>query len=272
MNLLNSDIYYVLAVEKAGSVTLAAQKVGIQQAGLSRAIQRVEERLGNKIFLRDSRGVRPTPFGMRFFRAAEKEHERWRDILAELKDQESEIHGRVRIGCHLAIALNYFPPILADLTLLHPGLDCDLQIAPSRRVCELVEKGDLEFGLVVNASRLPRLVFQKTGFEETILYSKDPKSNFKAILYNPEMFSIQNLLKKFADVRTVSLPSYDLIAGTLLHDPQLAGLLPSGVAKRYPLLQEGSSVLEKLSIHLIYREDLPKTKVNQTVIEKIKEV
>ena len=57
------DVQYVLAVAKTGSFIVAAEKLGTNQSTVSRHVQRLERRLGVKLFDRYSHGMRLTPSG-----------------------------------------------------------------------------------------------------------------------------------------------------------------------------------------------------------------
>ena len=53
----------VLAIAEAGSVTKAAAALGLAQPALTTQLQRIERILGGALFIRDRRGVLPTPLG-----------------------------------------------------------------------------------------------------------------------------------------------------------------------------------------------------------------
>ena len=53
----------VLAIAEAGSVTKAAAGLGLAQPALTAQLQRIERILGGALFVRDRRGVLPTPLG-----------------------------------------------------------------------------------------------------------------------------------------------------------------------------------------------------------------
>jgi len=53
----------ICAVADAGSVTKAAAALGLAQPALTTQLRRIEKILGGELFVRDRRGVRPTPLG-----------------------------------------------------------------------------------------------------------------------------------------------------------------------------------------------------------------
>ena len=61
------DIHYVLAAADEGSFSKAAVKVHVSQPALSQLIQRLEDELGVKLFVRKSNRVTLTPAGKIFY-------------------------------------------------------------------------------------------------------------------------------------------------------------------------------------------------------------
>jgi DNA-binding transcriptional LysR family regulator len=61
-----SGIDVLAAVVDAGSFVRAGQALGLTQSGVSRAIAKLEERVGVRLFQRNSRAVALTEEGRRF--------------------------------------------------------------------------------------------------------------------------------------------------------------------------------------------------------------
>ncbi len=60
------QLHYVLEISKIGSMNKAAPNLFITQSALSLSIKKLEEELGQSIFIRNNRGIRLTPFGKLF--------------------------------------------------------------------------------------------------------------------------------------------------------------------------------------------------------------
>lgn len=57
---------YVLEVAQTGSINQAASNLFVAQSVISNALKTLETELGQKIFFRSTKGIRPTPFGENF--------------------------------------------------------------------------------------------------------------------------------------------------------------------------------------------------------------
>jgi DNA-binding transcriptional LysR family regulator len=113
-------------VVETGSFVRAGQRLGLSQSGVSRAVQRLEERVGVRLFDRNSRAVRLTDEGQRF-------HQHVTPLLAALEDAvdgasstTSRVQGRLRVNSDPFFATSVLAPRLLDLMRAHPELEVDI--------------------------------------------------------------------------------------------------------------------------------------------------
>lgn len=273
MDFIERDLEYFRLAALNGSITKAAQAADVQQAALTRAIQRLENQIGERLFFREPRGIRLTVFGERLYKLTQEATREWRKNLNEIRSGQDHVVGHIRFGCHLALSLNYLPTWLPQMMVEYPDLNWDVVIKPSLGVCQLVSQGELEFGLVVNPLPLPRLVVHPL-LKETVAVYRHKSGSLKVespiLLYNPEMQFTKSLTQKLRGYRFRSLPSYDLVARMATKNKNLFALLPSGVAARYNDLEVYEPCNQAHGLCLIHREDLPKTVVNKHIISRIK--
>ncbi|MDQ0069940.1 DNA-binding transcriptional LysR family regulator [Variovorax boronicumulans] len=119
------------------SFTAAGRQLGISASAVSKAIVRLEERLGVRLFHRSTRTVNLTPEGALYL-------ERCRRILCEVESAEAELRqtqstprGKLRIS--LPSVGTLFMPKLAAFKRLHP--DVELDIDYSDRLVDVIEEG-----------------------------------------------------------------------------------------------------------------------------------
>lgn len=61
-----SQLEYIIAIEKYGSINMAANQLFVSQSQVSAAVKSLEEELGKDLFIRSSKGIRLTVFGTEF--------------------------------------------------------------------------------------------------------------------------------------------------------------------------------------------------------------
>lgn len=132
------------------SFTLAAKHLGLPKSSVSRAIARLEARLGIRLFQRTTRHVALTEAGEIYL-------ERCQRVLDEAEQADLVIgalqarpRGRLRVGAPVAFARSILGPILGEFLVLYPELRLQLQLLgteplPSERSLDVVIRpGPLE--------------------------------------------------------------------------------------------------------------------------------
>lgn len=143
-----AELELVIAVIDGGSFSEAARSTGRTASAISKAIARLEERLGVVLFHRSTRHVTPTEAGEAFA-------ERGRTIVAELSALERDMakdrpEGLVRIATSAVYAGHILAPLLNRFHAEHPAIGIELCL--SDRVSPLAEAG---IDLAIRAGPLP---------------------------------------------------------------------------------------------------------------------
>lgn len=143
-----AELELVIAVIDSGSFSEAARSIGRTASAVSKAIARLEERLGVLLFHRSTRHVTPTEAGEAFA-------ERGRAIVAELSALERDMakdrpEGLVRIATSAVYAGFILAPLLDRFHAAYPAIHIELCL--SDRVSPLAEAG---MDLAIRAGPLP---------------------------------------------------------------------------------------------------------------------
>jgi DNA-binding transcriptional LysR family regulator len=109
---LLTGIPVVAAVLDAGSFAGAGKALGLTQSGVSRAIQRLEQRLGARLFERNSKVMRLTETGRQFCQEVVPLMSRLEKTAEEMVLSSTAIRGHLRVNVD---------PTFARLVLV-PGL------------------------------------------------------------------------------------------------------------------------------------------------------
>ncbi len=117
----------------------AARVIGVSPSAVGKAIARLEERLGVRLFNRTTRSISLTDEG-------EVLYERYRRILDEMRDAEATIvrsceqpRGRLRISMPHIVAHHLVVPLLPDFSRRFPEIELDIDL--DDRVVDLVAEG-----------------------------------------------------------------------------------------------------------------------------------
>ncbi|MDB6080110.1 MAG: transcriptional regulator, LysR family [Akkermansiaceae bacterium] len=136
---LLSGLPILAAVLEAGSFVRAGESLGLTQSGVSRAIQRLEERLGIRLFERTSKAMRLTEDGSRFCEQALPLLTQLEETAENLLHDSGQVRGRLRINVDGTISRLFLAPRIGEFLAAHPGLQFDLQVQD--RIGDLVAGG-----------------------------------------------------------------------------------------------------------------------------------
>ncbi|MCK8786271.1 LysR family transcriptional regulator [Roseomonas sp. NAR14] len=155
------------AITNQRSLLKAASVLAVSQPALTKTLQEVEEILGQRLFDRLPRGMRPTEAGGVFVQTA-------RRILAELRRLDDELEriadpagGAVALGALPVAASGVLPGALSRLKRSHAGIRIQLQQGRTEELLPLLAAGDLD--LIVGRLYEPALA---DGFQREPLWEE----------------------------------------------------------------------------------------------------
>ncbi len=134
----SADLETLVLVAERGSLSAAARHLGVSPSAVSKAMSRLEARLGVQLLQRSTRRVLLTPEGAQLCQGA-------RRLLADLAELEAEVaarsepRGTVRISASTSAGAILLLPLVPRLLEALPGLSLDLHF--SDQVVDLAETG-----------------------------------------------------------------------------------------------------------------------------------
>ena len=147
---------YFLAVAREQNMTEAANVLHVTQPTLSRQIAELERELGVELFERTNRSCVLTGDGMRLRQRAEEIVSLVEQTEGELADREFGISGNIRIGAGETQAMRFVLDVFAALRRDRPGVTCELYTGNADAVEERLERGLLDFALVIEPVNLEK--------------------------------------------------------------------------------------------------------------------
>ncbi len=117
-----------LAVARKGQFLGGARLLRINQATVARRVSALEATLGTTLFERSTSGVILTDAGKRLLAHAERMESEMLQAEADVRGQDVQLSGQVRIGAPDGFATFFLMRALAGFLQRHPGID--IQIVP----------------------------------------------------------------------------------------------------------------------------------------------
>lgn len=127
-----NGIGVLAAVAEAGSFSRAGELLGLTPSGVSRAVARLEARVGVRLFDRTSRAVSLTEEGRRFLARIDPILSSLDDATAELSGSAEEPRGRLRVNVDPWFSRMMLAPALPGFLAAHPRLELELAVSNHR--------------------------------------------------------------------------------------------------------------------------------------------
>ena len=158
-----NQLTYFLAIVEAGSLSGAAQKLGVAQPALSQHVANLEQELDVALFERSSRGVVSTAAGDLLYEHA-------RTILRQIQRAEADVRylgqspsGEVVVVLAASIAQLVSAPLATEVAAQFPEINLHIHEGMSINIAKQVESGRADLAFV------PIVIFPSNVESEQIL-------------------------------------------------------------------------------------------------------
>ncbi|WP_033838350.1 LysR family transcriptional regulator [Mesorhizobium loti] len=138
MNRLVAMDAFVRVVD-TGSFTAASRQLRVGQPAVSKMIAQLEERVGVKLLLRTTLGLKPTEAGENFYEHAKRAVEEADEAELKARGIGAALTGRLRISGAVTFARLHIVPRLPKFMALHPGLEVEMFLDDGN--VDLIEAG-----------------------------------------------------------------------------------------------------------------------------------
>lgn len=145
-----ADVEALITVAERGSFTAGAAALATTASVLSRAITRLESRLGSQLLRRTTRRIALTDAGRLYVEQARAAFSLIDDAERAIQGQEGELAGRVRLSVPTTYGHYRLPPLLQRFAARYPRVRIELNI--SNRNVDLIAE---DFDLAIRLGDLP---------------------------------------------------------------------------------------------------------------------
>lgn len=145
-------------VAKHGTMTAAAEVVGISQPGISAQVKALERYYGTRLIERDGRGSTPTAVGRLVADYAGRVLVLVDELGRGIADLEGLTAGELVIGASSTVGEQLLPPYLGHFHAAHPQVRLSVRIGNSAEIISRVAARDLDFAIVGEQPTDPELL------------------------------------------------------------------------------------------------------------------
>jgi DNA-binding transcriptional LysR family regulator len=142
---LNRLVVFAAVVE-AGSLTAAADRLGIAKTMVSTHMQRLEAEVGATLLMRTTRRVSVTEAGRTFYEASRQILSATEEAISALAQESGVLRGTLRVATPIDYGASVIAPVLVALQQRHPELRIEL-VSADRQVDLVAESVDVAIRL-----------------------------------------------------------------------------------------------------------------------------
>jgi DNA-binding transcriptional LysR family regulator len=161
-----SQLQYFQTVARLEHITQAANILHVSQPALSRAISRLEDEVGVKLFERDGNRIRLSPYGTAFLNRVDRAVTELSNGMEELHSMDGAEFGDVSFASFTSGLLSQ--PLLQYL-LKHPNVHLNQKIQSPQQIEYSLETGEIDFGFSLYPVVSPKVCWTPIAEDELII-------------------------------------------------------------------------------------------------------
>jgi len=123
------DLRFFLAVARDGSSRAGAKKLGVNQSTVTRRINKLEKKVGTRLFDRMPTGYIMTPAAEDILELAIKVEDDIASLDRRIFGRDTELSGTLRVTIAEAIANHLLMPDIAAFAAMYPGIRLELVLS-----------------------------------------------------------------------------------------------------------------------------------------------
>jgi len=146
---------YFVRIVDAGSISRAAQDLGLAQPALSQQLAIIEQDVKATLLHRSRQGVAPTAAGRQFYRQARVILRQVEEARALVRAAEESLAGTVSVGFPNGAAAILCLPLIERLTSAHPQIDLQIVEGYSANLTDMTGRGQLDIAVLYQETAPP---------------------------------------------------------------------------------------------------------------------
>lgn len=201
-----TQLQYFRTVARLEHITQAASVLHITQPALSRAISRLEDELGAKLFERDGNRIHLSPAGAVYLKRVDQAVMQLENGRNEVQGLNGELVGDV---CFASFTSGMLSEAIQAYLLSHPNVNVRHRIQSPQQMEHSLELGEIEFAFSLTPIESPNITWTPVAEDELIaivstnhpLASRDclmlPDLQGEALAVSDAGFGTRQLVERF---------------------------------------------------------------------------
>jgi DNA-binding transcriptional LysR family regulator len=168
------DLEAFLAILDSGSISKAAEELGLTQPALSLKLKKMETQMGVKLFQRTPRNMVPLDAARSIEPKVREVVMKFEGLPEALVSNMRELRGQVRVGCLMGWFQTLMVPGLTSVHTEAPGIRLRLHVDDTERLVHMVNHGRLDFAVVAQPFERPEgMAVEHLFDEDLVLFGRD---------------------------------------------------------------------------------------------------
>lgn len=233
---------YFWSAGQSKSISKAAKENFVTQSAISQAISKLEISLQKQLITHEKNRFQLTSDGIILLGKCRELFSVLTDIEEAFQETEGVYKGKLTFACTHSFALSLLPTYLVKLSSAYPEIEPILRFGHTGTIVELVKKGDVDFGIVLDNEDFSlfhcKEIFQ--GRHQLYRAKKLEKYALNTFIMSEERKEV-SLLKKHLQKqgkimkRCMEVSSWEVIA-SLTEQGIGLGFLPDYIVKKKSLI------------------------------------
>ncbi|WP_097460644.1 LysR family transcriptional regulator [Mangrovitalea sediminis] len=156
-----------LETYRSGSLSRAAQRLGMTQPAASAHVRALETTLGKSLFSRQARGMTPTPIADELARSIAIHLDELEGSLEAMKAHSMDIRGTLHLAGPAVLTASHIAPLLAPL--MAEGISFRIQTGGRETLHALLREGAVDLAITASVSNSPDVAFEEFARERLVL-------------------------------------------------------------------------------------------------------
>lgn len=160
------DLRIFITVIKAGNFTAAAEQLLLSKQYVSRRMAALEDSLGARLLIRNTRKLSVTESGLIFSQHAQKILDDIQEAEQAVSERRLELQGSFRISIPMSFGMSYLSPLIAEFLRQHPSVQFQVELGD--RYVDMIGEG-FDIAIRIGSLADSTLVARRLGVLKRII-------------------------------------------------------------------------------------------------------